>query len=64
MVGSSPRLSGDPGHSSLSVGLSWEKADLTLDANSSAGKGSRSPQSESAGSSDPTTNFYSGQNNQ
>ena len=28
-----------------------------LDGNSSAGKGSRPPRSESAGSSDPTTNF-------
>ena len=37
---------------------------MTLDANSSAGKGSRSPRSKSAGSSDSTTNVYRGKINQ
>ena len=34
-----------------------KKAELTVDGNSSAGKGSRPPRSESAGSPDPPTNF-------
>ena len=38
--------------------------EITLDANSSAGKGSRSPRSKSAGSSDDMTHFYSGKINQ
>ena len=45
--------SGNPGHSGLSVDLSWKEAELTLDANSSAGKGSRSPRSESVESFGP-----------
>ena len=45
--------SADSGHSGLSVGLSLKNADLKLDSNSSAGKGSRSPRSESAGSFGP-----------
>ena len=57
-----PKNSEDSGHSGLSVGLSWKKAKITLDANSTAGKGSCSPRSKSAGSSDPTTNFYGGLN--
>ena len=48
-----PKNSGDPGHSGLSVGLSLKKVILTLDVNSSAGKRSRSPGSESAGSFGP-----------
>ena len=50
---------GDPGHSRKSMGLSEKKAGLVLDANSGADKKSRSPRSESAGSSDPTANFHS-----
>ena len=38
--------------------------EITLDENSSAGKGSRSPRSESAESSDATTHFYTGKINQ
>ena len=57
-----PKNSGDPGHSGVSVDLSLKKEELTLDANSSAGKGSRSPRSESTGSSNPTIDFYSGLN--
>ena len=37
---------------------------MTLDANSSADKESRLTRSESAESSDPPTNFYSGKSNQ
>ena len=55
-----PENSGDPGHSGLSVDLSWKKVELTLDANSSAGKRSRFSRSKNVGFSDPTTNFYSG----
>ena len=57
-----PETSGDFGHSGLSVGLSGKKAELKLDANSSTGKGSCSPRSESAGSSDPMNNFSCGPN--
>ena len=42
--------SGDAGYSVLSVDLSWKQEELTLDANSSAGKRSHRPRSESAGS--------------
>ena len=38
--------------------------ELTLDANSGASKESRSPQSESAESSNPATKFYIGKINQ
>ena len=49
--------SGDSGDSGLRVGLSLKKVKITLDGKSSAGKGNRPPRSESAGSSDPITNF-------
>ena len=38
-----PKNSGDPGHSGLSVGLSGQEAEGTLDANSTGGKGSHPP---------------------
>ena len=40
------------------MGLSLKKVELTLDVKSSAGKESRSPRSESVGSSGPKTNFF------
>ena len=45
------KASGDPGHSGLSVGVSSKEAKVTLDGNSTTGKGSRPPRSEIVGSS-------------
>ena len=59
-----PKNSGDPEHPGLSVGLSRKKVELTLDANSSSGKASRSPRSSSGGPSNPTTNFIAVKINQ